>query len=194
MRCRLRALPQPVPAYEVVFFLLRLEKPRAIEVLRATLDRPGTRVGATHRCFRCRAGRTGSDRHRYRGGRRGQIAPDRRTHGSRPPYVLPWPGRPWASCGWRGRCLDVGMTVSYWPFLDVLLHLHLTWPRGRRVPPRGVDISAALESLAAQGRCTLRLGATKCCPYWATCWPLRGGEATGTTGFAPCGPSRSKAP
>ena len=53
----------------------------------------------------------------------------------------------------EGRCLDVGMTVSYWPFLDVLRTYIGLGPEDDE-SARGVHISAALESLVAQGALT----------------------------------------
>jgi tetratricopeptide (TPR) repeat protein len=154
----------PVAAYEMLRPLPRPEKVRGIEGLRASL------IGRDHELeqlvaaldevragrgqIACVIGEAGVGKSRLiaelkeralMGGGRGPApSPDEAGRMPAPPRTPPL----WL----EGRCLDIGMTVSYWPFLDMLRAYAGFTPDDDRA--RGERLAAALADLVGQGHLT----------------------------------------
>jgi class 3 adenylate cyclase/tetratricopeptide (TPR) repeat protein len=141
-----KGFSEPIAAYEVLRALPRPEKVRGIEGLRADLiGREKELAGIADALAAVRAGR-------------GQIVTligeagvgkSRLIAELKERAMAPAPDQPeplWL----EGRCLDVGMAVSYWPFLD-LLRAHFAFLPEDNDRARGARISSAIEALVDRG-------------------------------------------
>jgi predicted ATPase len=141
-----KGFAEPVAAYEVVRALDHPEKVRGIEGLRAELiGREKELAGLADALAAVRAGR-------------GQIVTligeagvgkSRLIAELKELALAPVADQPrplWL----EGRCLDVGMAVSYWPFLD-LLRAHFAFTPEDDDRARGARISAAVDALVGRG-------------------------------------------
>ena len=141
-----KGFAEPVVAYEVVRALPHPEKVRGIEGLRAALvGREKELAGLSDALAAVCAGR-------------GQIVTligeagvgkSRLIAELKELALAPVAGQPrplWL----EGRCLDVGMAVSYWPFLD-LLRAHFAFLPENDDRARGARVSSAVDALVGQG-------------------------------------------
>ena len=146
-----KGIAQPVPAYAVLRALPRPEKVRGIEGLRADLiGREKELSGLADALTEVRAGRgqivtligeAGVGKSRLIA----ELKEMALTHVADQPPPL------WL----EGRCLDVGMAVSYWPFLDMLRAYFAFLPEDDdRV--RGTRIAASVAALVQRGDLTER--------------------------------------
>jgi class 3 adenylate cyclase/tetratricopeptide (TPR) repeat protein len=141
-----KGFAEPVAAYEVLRALPHPEKVRGIEGLRAALvGREKELAGLSDALAAVQAGR-------------GQIVTligeagvgkSRLIAELKELALTPVAGQPlplWL----EGRCLDVGMAVSYWPFLD-LLRAHFAFTPEDDDRARGARISSSVEVLVGRG-------------------------------------------
>jgi tetratricopeptide (TPR) repeat protein len=136
----------PVAAYEVLRALPRPEKVRGIEGLRADLiGREKELAGLSDALAAVRAGRgqivtlIGEA-----GVGKSRLVAELKELALAPVADQPLPL--WL----EGRCLDVGMAVSYWPFLD-LLRAHFAFLPEDDDRARGARVSAAVDALVGRG-------------------------------------------
>jgi class 3 adenylate cyclase/tetratricopeptide (TPR) repeat protein len=148
-RVEAKGFAEPVAAYEVLRPLPRPEKVRGIEGLHAALigrDRELDQlkealaeVQAGRGQVACVIGEAGVGKSR--------LIAELKEVALTPQKDQPLPL--WL----EGRCLDVGMTVSYWPFLD-LLRPYIGLLPEEDEHSRGRRIIAAVEALVTQGALT----------------------------------------
>ena len=166
-----KGFAEPVAAYEVVRPLPRPEKLRGIEGVRAPLigrdaefaqlEEALTAVLGGRGQLVALIGEAGVGKSRLIGELRAV------THG-------PAVGQP-APLWLEGRCLDVGMAVSYWPFLDVL-RAYVGWSPDEDERATGARLVAALQDLVQHGALT----AARCeemLPFLGTLLSVRFGDA-----------------
>jgi tetratricopeptide (TPR) repeat protein len=143
---RAKGFDEPVTAYAVLRPLPRPEKVRGIEGLCAELigrEEEVAKIAESLRmvmsgrgCMVSIVGEAGVGKSRLVAELKGMAL--RESDGRDAPSWL------------EGRCLDVGMTVSYWPFLD-LLREHFGWSVVEDERARGQRIGKSLLALAARG-------------------------------------------
>ncbi|MGH2350845.1 MAG: AAA family ATPase, partial [Chloroflexota bacterium] len=161
----LKGLDQPVTAYEVVRPLPHPEKVRGIEGLRAELIGREDELAKLETALgevRQGRGQMVSIIGEAGVGKSRLVGELRALAGASPESGGPDSGGAELGTGnqelgppvWlEGRCLDVGMVVSYWPFLDMLQGL-LGWRPGDDDRERVGRIVATLQALVARGSLT----------------------------------------
>jgi predicted ATPase/class 3 adenylate cyclase/DNA-binding SARP family transcriptional activator/regulation of enolase protein 1 (concanavalin A-like superfamily) len=151
-----QGIPQPVTAFAVERFLLRPEKARGIEGLRAEL------IGRDDELARARQalaevlqgqGRVASLIGEAGVGKSRLVAELKQT------ALVPTEGRP-APLWLEGRCLELGMNAGYWLFADLFRDYDhrcrggAPWPPDEDDRTRGERLAGCLWELAARGDLT----------------------------------------
>jgi predicted ATPase len=144
-----KGFAEPVAAYEVLRPLPRAEKLRGIEGLHAALVGREEELGKLSGVLE--AVRAGQGQIVTLIGEAG-VGKSRLIAELKERALLPAADRPpplWL----EGRCLDIGMAVSYWPFLD-LLRAYFGFGPEDDERARGERLLAAMQELVAQGALT----------------------------------------
>jgi class 3 adenylate cyclase/tetratricopeptide (TPR) repeat protein len=158
-----KGLPQPVPAYTVEQALPRPEKARGIEGLKAELigrDEELTKLKDAlaellqgHGQIVTLIGEAGVGKSRLVAEMKPVFGVRYSVFGSRPAPEHRIPNTEHRFVWLEGRCLELGMTASYWLFIDLFRDL-FAWLPEEDDRARGERLVAALRELEAQGHLT----------------------------------------